>query len=209
MIKDEKKILNSDTLEMPNKSVIDDARSQMVSKRAINKHTLKNVLISFATLAVTALVLVISIPYMIPANNNDPNYVSIDEMTVESIISVEQYNQEKGTNIFHFDNAKNSTAYYYEDKVMIIEENSIVNDTSVSVLVLFCENTLSYNFEILNDKAQILPDTTHHNINGIAVQKSTSAGKTFLHFSVDNYKYYLEIAGANADWQTIFDEFVN
>lgn len=209
MIKDEKKILNNDALETPDKSLLNDARSQMVSKKATNKRILKNALISFASLAVTALVLVMCIPYMIPANNNDPNYVSIDEMITESITSIEQYNNENGTNIFHFDNAKDSTAYYYEDKVMIIEENSIVDDTAVSVLVLFCENTLSYNFEILNEQTPILPDTTQLNINGIAVQKSTSAGKTFLHFSVDNYKYYLEIAGANADWQTIFDEFVN
>ena len=209
MIKDEKKILNNSALEAPHKSVLDDARSQMDSKKASNKRILKNVLISFASLALTALIIVMCIPAMLPANSGNPSYITIDQMTTQDVTSLASYNQENGTDICHFDNASSSTAYYYDDKIMIIEEKSVVNDIDVSTLVLFCENTLSYSFEILDNQAPILPNSTYHNIDGIGVQVSTSSGKTYLHFSVGNYGYYLSIEGTNTDWQSIFNDFIN
>ena len=209
MIKNEKKILNNSALEAPHKSVLDDARSQMDSKKASNKRILKNVLISFASLALTALILVMCIPAMLPANSGDPNYITIDQMTTQGVTSLASYNQENGTDICHFDNATNSTAYCYDGKIMIIEEKSVVNDIDVSTLVLFGENTLSYSFEILDNQAPILPNSTYHDIDGIGVQVSTSGGKTYLHFSVGNYGYYLSIEGTNTDWQTIFSDFIN
>ena len=209
MIKDEKKILNNSALEAPHKSVLDDARSQMDSKRVSNKRILKNVLISFASLALTALILVMCIPAMLPANSGNPNYITIDQMTTQGVTSLASYNQENGTDICHFDNATNSTAYYYDDKIMIIEEKSVVNGIDVSTLVLFGENALSYGFEILDNQAPILPNSTYHDIDGIGVQVSTSDGKTYLHFSIDNYGYYLSIEGTNTDWQTIFNDFIN
>ena len=209
MIKDEKKILNNSALEAPHKSVLDDARSQMDSKKASNKRILKNVLISFASLALTALILVMCIPAMLPANSGNPSYITIDQMTTQDVTSLASYNQENGTDICHFDNATNSTAYCYDGKIMIIEEKSVVNGIDVSTLVLFGENTLSYSFEILDNQAPILPNSTYHNIDGIGVQVSTSGGKTYLHFSVGNYGYYLSIEGTNTDWQTIFSDFIN
>ena len=209
MIKDEKKILNNSALEAPHKSVLDDARSQMDSKRVSNKRILKNVLISFASLALTALILVMCIPAMLPANSGNPNYITIDQMTTQGVTSLASYNQENGTDICHFDNATNSTAYYYDDKIMIIEEKSVVNGIDVSTLVLFGENALSYGFEILDNQAPILPNSTYHSMDGIGVQVSTSDGKTYLHFSIDNYGYYLSIEGTNTDWQTIFNDFIN
>ena len=206
---DEKKILNSKALEAPDKSVIDNARSQMDTPKRNKKRVWKNVLITFASLAVTALILVMCIPAMLPANSGDPNYITIDQMGTENITSVAHYNEENGTNICHFDNASSSTAYYYDDKIMIVEECSISNGIEVSTLVVFCQNTLSYGFEILDNKAPILPNSTYHNIDGIGVQVSTSSGKTYLHFSVGNYGYYLSIEGTNTDWQTIFNDFIN
>ena len=209
MIKDEKKILNNSALKAPHKSVLDDARSQMDSKKASNKRILKNVLISFASLALTALILVMCIPAMLPANSGDPNYITIDQMGIENITSIAHYNEENGTNICHFDNASSCIAYYYDDKIMIVEECSISNGTAVSTLVVFAENTLSYGFEILDNQAPILPNSTYHNIDGIGVQVSTSDGKTHLHFSIGNYGYYLSIDDTDTDWQTIFNDFVN
>lgn len=209
MIKDEKKILNNSALEAPHKSVLDDARSQMDSKKASNKRILKNVLISFASLALTALILVMCIPAMLPANSGDPNYITIDQMGIENITSIAQYNEENGADVCHFDNASSSTAYYYDDKIMIVEECSISNGIEVSTLVVFCQNTLSYGFEILDNKAPILPNSTYHNIDGIGVQVSTSDGKTHLHFSIGNYGYYLSIDDTDTDWQTIFNDFIN
>ena len=209
MIKDEKKILNNSALEAPHKSVLDDARSQMDSKKASNKRILKNVLISFASLALTALILVMCIPAMLPANSGNPSYITIDQMTTQGVTSLASYNQENGTDICHFDNASSSTAYYYDDKIMIVEECSVSNGIEVSTLVVFCQNTLSYGFEILDNKAPILPNSTYHNIDGIGVQVSTSSGKTYLHFSVGNYGYYLSIEGTNTDWQSIFNDFIN
>ena len=209
MLNDEKKILNNSSMEAPDKSVLDEARSQMDTPKTNKKRVWKNVLITFASLAVTALILVMCIPAMLPANSGDPNYITIDQMTTRGVTSLACYNQENGTNICHFDNATNSTAYYYGDKIMIIEEKSVVNGTDVSTLVLFGENTLSYGFEILDNKAPILPNSTYHNIDGIGVQVSTSDGKTHLHFSIGNYGYYLSIEGTNIDWQTIFNDFIN
>ena len=209
MLKDENKILNNESLDMPDKSVLDNARSQMASKKSYNKRILRNALISFASLAVTALILAMFIPAMLPANSDDPNYITIDQMATENITSIAQYNQENGTNIYHFDGSTTTTAYYYDDKIMFIEENSTLNNTSVSVLVVFCENTLSYGFEILDNNAPVLPNSTYHNVDGVGVQQSTSNGKTYLHFSVGNYAYNLEIDGENANWQTFFDNFVN
>ncbi|MBR5174199.1 MAG: hypothetical protein IKW16_04555 [Clostridia bacterium] len=206
---DEKKILNSKALESPDKSVIDNARSQMDTPKTNKKRVWKNVLITFASLAVTALILVMCIPAMLPANSGDPNYITIDQMGIENITSIAHYNEENGTNICHFDNASSSTAYYYDDKLMIVEECSISNGIEVSTLVVFCQNTLSYGFEILDNKAPILPNSTYHNIDGIGVQVSASDGKTYLHFSIGNYGYYLSIDDTNTDWQTIFNDFIN
>ncbi len=206
---DEKKILNSKALESPDKSVIDNARSQMDTPKTNKKRVWKNVLITFASLAVTALILVMCIPAMLPANSGDPNYITIDQMGTENITSIAHYNEENGADVCHFDNASSSTAYYYDDKIMIVEECSISNGIEVSTLVVFCQNTLSYGFEILDNKAPILPNSTYHNIDGIGVQVSTSDGKTYLHFSIGNYGYYLSIDDTNTDWQTIFNDFVN
>ena len=209
MLNDEKKILNNSSMEAPDKSVLDKARSQMDTPKTNKKRVWKNVLITFASLAVTALILVMCIPAMLPANSGDPNYIALDEMTTENIVSIEEYNAEKNTAILHFDNANSSTAYIYNGKIMIIEEKSISNGTAVSTLVVFAENTLSYSFEILDNQAPILPNSTYHSIDGVGVKVSTSDGKTYLHFSIDNYAYYLQIDGTNTDWQTIFNDFVN
>jgi hypothetical protein len=211
MFNDEKKILNSNSIEAPDKNVLDEARAHMgeQTRKTFNKRILKNVLVSFASFAVTVLILVMCIPAMLPANSGDPNYITLDEMTTKQMASIAEYNQENGTNIHHFDNGKDATAYYFEDKIMCIEEKAKAGNLDVKILVLFAENTLSYGFEILDNQAPILPDSTHHNIEGVGVQVSKSNQKTYLHFSVNNYEYYLEIDGTNADWQTIFNDFVN
>ena len=209
MLNDEKKILNNSSMEAPDKSVLDEARSQMDTPKTNKKRVWKNVLIAFASLAVTALILVMCIPAMLPANSGDPNYITIDQMGTENITSIAHYNEENGTNICHFDNASSCIAYYYDDKIMIVEECSISNGIEVSTLVVFCQNTLSYGFEILDNKAPILPNSTYQNIDGIGVQVSTSDGKTYLHFSIGNYGYYLSIDDTDTDWQTIFNDFVN
>lgn len=214
MFEDEKKILKHDSLESPPKEVLDSARGEMASHRAKSnkKRIWRNVLISFASLAVTALVLVMCMPYMMPANSSDPNYITIDEMTTENILSIEEYNTENGTNIHSFDTPTTATAYYYEGKIMIIEEKSKVGDVDVSALVLFAENTLSYNFEILDNfgnKGAFVPNATLIHIGGIHLQKTNVNDCTFLTFSVDDYSYILEIQGENADWEEIFLDFLN
>ena len=206
MLKDEKKILNSPALDTPDKSVLQDAKAYMPKKKGVNTR-LARILAPIACVIVVAVVLGM-IPAMIPANSGDPNHVTAEMMTVESIDSIATYNSENGTALLHFDNATSSTAYSYLNKVMVIEEFSAVQGYEVALLVVIKDNAGYYRFDVDGRYDLGLVNEVPTTLCGKTVYLGNYDGKVYVRFIDGGNEYKIEIKPSVDESDNTIDEGV-
>lgn len=138
------------------------------------------------------------------------NDVHRDDMVIENITSIADYNQENGTAFKHFDGSTSTTIYSYNDKLVFIEEMSVVGETQVSMVVTVHESTFGidyidifnkdYNPSILDAPKEKYNDNTYVQI---------FEGKTYVQIDDDDCSYNLIINSTDDDvWQDIVDQLV-
>ena len=138
------------------------------------------------------------------------NDVHRDDMAIESITSIEQYNKENGTAFKHFDNSKNSTAYFYNDKLVFIEEDCVIDGVEVSMAVTVHESTFGIDYIDIFDKEYTpsIKDASMERYNDnthILIYK----GKTYVQIDENECTYNLIINSTeDAIWQNIVDQII-
>ena len=209
MLKDEKKILNSPALDTPDKSVLQDAKAYMPKKKGVNTR-LARILAPIACVIVVAVVLGM-IPAMIPANSGDPLFVTIDDMVIESILSIEEYNHSHDTALLHFDNPILTKAYYYNEKLVIFEEVYLVDSVKVELLIDISDKSEQLHFNVITEKCgRGLIDGNWESCDNKELFVGLFNGKTYIKFSCEKNIYYLIIHDTDTRvWKNIFSEFCN
>ncbi len=134
--------------------------------------------------------------------------ISVDEMETENV-SISQYNHINSTDLHHFDNCKNSIAYYLDGKIIGISEQSNVNGQDVKMLVLFCDNTYNYRFPAFDEFDPISTNSTSHTFEEIQVSVTVFEGKTYVHFTAQNYGYKLVINSTETEvWKGVVSKLL-
>lgn len=138
------------------------------------------------------------------------NDVHRDDMAIESITSIEQYNKENGTAFKHFDNSKNSTAYFYNDKLVFIEEDCVIDGVEVSMVVTVHESTFGIDYIDIFDKEYTpsIKDAPMERYNDNAYVQILD-GKTYVQIDENDCTYNLIIETIIDDiWQNIVDQLI-
>ena len=137
------------------------------------------------------------------------NDVHREDMVIESVTSIEEYNENNSTAFKCFDNSTSTTIYSYNDKLVFIEEESVVNGVEVALLVTVYESTYGIDYVDIFDKTyspSILDAPSKQYDNSTRVQ--TFEGKTYIHISDDNWSYDLIVGSLEEGvWQEILTLF--
>ena len=136
------------------------------------------------------------------------NDVHRDDMVIESVISIEEYNEQNGTDFKHFDNIQSTTTYSYNDKLVFIEEVSVVDGVEVSMLVTVLENTYGIDYIDIFDKSYqpSIRDAQKQQYSNVTVY--IIDGKAYLQIQDDNCSYdFIINSTEDSVWKAIIDHF--
>ena len=137
------------------------------------------------------------------------NDIKLEDMQVENLDSIALYNENNGTAICHFEGSKDTTAYYYNDKIIFIEETSTIDGIDVSLLVIVTENTYGYDFvDNVNSKYFVsINDAPKSQLEEFDVQ--VFGGKTYVSFSNDTHEYYIIINSTETEvWKDVVSKLL-
>lgn len=138
------------------------------------------------------------------------NDVHRDDMVIENITSIEQYNSENGTAFKHFDNNTSTTTFSYNDKLVFIEEVSVVDGVEVSMVVTIHESTFGIDYIDIFDKdySPSILDAPSQRYDNASVQ--IFDGKTYLHITEEDCSYDLIINSTSDNiWRSILSKLTN
>lgn len=137
--------------------------------------------------------------------------IHLDDMAVEDISSIREFNNTSETYILNFGTIDcsmiSAKTYEYEGDVVFIEESSILFGVRVDLLVVYTENTYGRHFgqdykNIFGDK--YIPDrktAPFEDVEGQRIQRKD--GKTYLSYATDSHYYYLVVHSTEDIWKDI------
>ena len=136
------------------------------------------------------------------------NDVHRDDMVIESALSIEEYNKQHNTEFKHFDNIQSTTTYSYNDKLVFIEEEFVVNGATVSMLVTVLESTYGIDYIDIFDKSYqpSIRDAQKQQYSNVSVY--IIDGKAYLQIQDENNSYDFIINSAeDSVWKDIINHF--
>lgn len=137
--------------------------------------------------------------------------IHLDDMTIEDISSIAEYNSTNGTNLLHFGSLDCSVisakTYKHKSDIVFIEESSMVFGVRVDLLVVCTQNTYGKHFgqnykNIFGDK--YIPDiktVPFETVDGQRIQRKD--GKTYLCRVEDSHYYCLVVHSTEDIWKDI------
>ena len=203
----EKDIFDNKNLDAPSDVVLEKARSAMRDEKPRRKLNAKHIF-AIVSACVTALVVILCIPVMMPANSEMKYIINADLQMVE-IDSVERYNEAQHTNILHFAASEASCAYTYQGKTMFLEETSSIDGVHVVLLVEIVSNTMNYNFEKPKEYTSKLPGALPYSVADKTFFRAEYDDEMYLSLNYGDYIYYMKLTGEIANWQNILEKFSN
>ena len=138
------------------------------------------------------------------------NDVHREDMVIESVLPIKEYNEQNGTDFKHFDNIQSTTTYSYNDKLVFIEEVSVVDGVEVSMVVTIHESTFGIDYIDIFDKdySPSILDAPSQRYDNASVQ--IFDGKTYLHITEEDCSYDLIINSTSDNiWQSILSKLTN
>lgn len=213
----EKEILENKNLDAPSENVLSKAKSAMPKKkRAVS---LRNVL-AIVSSCVAVSVAVICLPFLMPMNKaSAPNGSGIigdsipmikgEDITVEDITSIADYNSANGTDILHFEESKGATQYTYDNKVAAIEEKSSSDDVQIVFFVKFKENVKGMLEKEYDVYLAYLKGAIGYYIENVHVSCTTHSGITYVEFEQGDYIYYVKIYSVGETWINIIENLLS
>lgn len=203
----DKDILNNKNLDAPTDNVLHKAKSILPQKKQAAKFNSKQI-IAFVSACAVILVVIICIPFMMPANNELP-FVKNTDLEIKEMESIDIYNKNENEQLLHFDSCEASYQYIYCGKTVFIEEVSLQNDVKITLLVEFIENTIDYIFEKQNEYLNFLNATESCDIGNIVVYWFDNGDIICLTFNHNGYKYYMKIDDNSLNWQELLKNLLN
>ena len=136
------------------------------------------------------------------------NDVHREDMIIESVLPIKEYNEQNGTDFKHFDNIQSTTTFSYNDKLVFIEEEFVVNGATVSMLVTVLENTYGIDYIDIFDKSYqpSIRDAQKQQYSNVTVY--IIDGKAYLQIQDENCSYDFIINSTDDSvWKDIIDHF--
>lgn len=203
----DKDILNNKNLDAPTDNVLHKAKSILPQKKQVAKFNSKQV-IAFVSACAVILVVIICIPFMMPANNDLP-FVKNTDLEIKELESIDIYNKSENKQLLCFDTCEASYQYIYCGKTVFIEEVSYQNDAKITLLVEFVENTVGYVFEKQNEYLDFLNGTESCDIDNNVVYWFDNGNIIYLTFNHNDYNYYMKIDNNSLNWQELLKKILN
>ncbi|MBO5983070.1 MAG: hypothetical protein J6Q06_04315, partial [Clostridia bacterium] len=108
----------------------------------------------------------------------------------------------------HFDNSQKTTTYSYNDKLVFIEEEFVLNGVNVSMLVTVLESTYGIDYIDIFDKSYqpSIRDAQKQQYSNVTVY--IIDGKAYLKIQDENCFYdFLINSAEDSVWKDIIDHF--
>ena len=209
MYKIDKEIMTNNNLDKPNKDVLEKAKSIMPEKKVrwnINARQIT----ALATSLVIIIVMIVCIPFMLPANNGN-KIIPNSELSIKFIESIEDFNKANDLNILYFETSEQVMVYAYQGIDIFVEEKCVVDGLNVMLLVKVNNNCNDISFEKETEYVELLKYTNEYIISGTMVYVSKTSKIVFMSFTKDSYRYYISLLNDKNDdtWITILEKFLN
>ena len=136
------------------------------------------------------------------------NDVHREDMVIESVLPIKEYNEQNGTDFKHFDDIQSTTTYSYNDKLVFIEEEFVVNGATVSMLVTVLESTYGIDYIDIFDKSYqpSIRDAQKQQYSNVTVY--IIDGKAYLQIQDENCSYdFIINSTEDSVWKAIIDHF--
>ena len=209
MYKIDKEIMTNNNLDKPNKDVLEKAKSIMPEKKVrwnINARQIT----ALATSLVIIIVMIVCIPFMLPANNGN-KIIPNSELSIKFIESIEDFNKANDLNILYFETSEQVMVYAYQGIDIFVEEKCVVDGLNVMLLVKVNNNCNDISFEKETEYVELLNYANEYIISGTMVYVSKTSKIVFMSFTKDSYRYYISLLNDKNDdtWITILEKFLN
>ena len=199
MNKYEKEFLDNTNLEAPDECVLSKAKSAMPQKNRCAKINSRQLFAIISSCAIV-FVIIICIPFMLPAKSNFEIIRDTDLERTE-IVSIADYNIKENHNILSFDSNDITYKYSYKGTTVLLEEYTTLMDTNIVLLVKLNDTTKNLIFEKEESYIQ-------YSISDKTVQWSNVENTIYVTCTYDGYTYYIKMTGNISDWQNLINEFL-
>ena len=207
MFNNEKKLLTNDNMEKPDEGVLKKARSSMREKKSKQRLNIKQIS-AIASACAVLLVLIICIPFMLPASSA-MSFVYNSDLYEEEIESISSFNEIENFDILHFNTSDLTTKYIYNNSIVLLEEYSTSGNTHIKMLVKFDDNCRGLSFQKEEEYTANMQNSKESVICKTSILYSENCDNVCVNFTKHEFSYYVLLVGETSNWQKFIEQLLN